>query len=37
MQTVAQIEGYLLSQQYDGMDKQSQGGGRRAKFAIERE
>jgi preprotein translocase subunit SecY len=37
MQTVAQIEGYLLSQQYDGMDRQSQGGGRREKFAIDRE
>ena len=37
MQTVAQIEGFLLSQQYDGMDRQSQGGGRRAKFAIDRE
>jgi hypothetical protein len=26
-----------LSQQYDGMEKQSQGGGRRAKFVIDRE
>ena len=29
--------GYLLSRQYDGMDRRSQGGGRRSKVAIDRE
>ncbi|MEC7986388.1 MAG: preprotein translocase subunit SecY [Myxococcota bacterium] len=36
MHTVAQIEGYMLSQQYDGLESQKKGGGRREKFSIQR-